>query len=81
MRKVSSLFVVGGLIACIAGKPAANYPASVLDLTNWKLNIPLDEDKDGRSDEIKQPKLNTSSITPWFQNNEGNTGVVFRAII
>lgn len=79
MKHVTCLFIVGGLIACMAGKPAANVPANVLDLTNWKLNIPLDEDKDGRSDEIKQPKLNTWSITPWFQNNENNTGVVFRA--
>jgi hypothetical protein len=79
MIKATGLLIVGGLIACIAGKPDANYPASVLDLTNWKLNIPLDEDNDGQSDEIKQPKLNTYSITPWFQNNENNTGVVFRA--
>ncbi|MCS3801230.1 polysaccharide lyase family 7 protein [Niastella sp. OAS944] len=79
MIKANSLFIVGGLIACMAGKPATNYPANVLDLTNWKLNIPLDEDNDGRSDEIKQPKLNTYSITPWFQNNEANSGVVFRA--
>ena len=79
MIKVTGLFIAGGLIACMAGTPAANVPANVLDLTNWKLNIPLDEDHDGRSDEIKQPKLNTYSITPWFQTNENNTCVVFRA--
>jgi hypothetical protein len=85
MKKAASLFVVTGLITCITTSytgdslPSVNYPANVLDLTNWKLNIPLDEDKDGKSDEIKQPKLSNYSIAPWFQNNETNTGVLFRA--
>jgi hypothetical protein len=85
MKKAASLFIVTALITCITtsytgeGSPSVNYPANVLDLTNWKLNIPLDEDKDGKSDEIKQPKLGNYSITPWFQNNETNNGVVFRA--
>ncbi len=84
MKKRASLFIVTGLIACAgtsyrASLQVVNYPASVLDLANWKLNIPLDEDGDSKSDEIKQPKLSTYSIAPWFQNNEANTGVVFRA--
>jgi hypothetical protein len=85
MRKRSSVFIVAGLIAFATTSytgdnlRAVNYPATVLDLANWKLNIPLDEDKDGRSDEIKQPKLASYSIAPWFQNNDTNTGVVFRA--
>lgn len=70
-------------MACVTtsgiSKPAENYPATVLNLTNWKLNIPLDEDGNGTSDEIKQPKLATYTIDPWFHNNDNNTGVVFRA--
>jgi hypothetical protein len=85
MKTSSRLFIVAAFIAFVttsyrSDKPAAvNYPANVLDLTNWKLNVPLDEDRNGRSDEIKQPKLATYSIDPWFHNNAANTGVVFRA--
>ncbi|OQP57577.1 polysaccharide lyase family 7 protein [Niastella populi] len=85
MKKKSRVFLVAALVAFISTSyrgdslQAANYPANVLDLTNWKLNIPLDKNKDGRSDEIKQPELAAYSIAPWFQNNATNTGVVFRA--
>ena len=70
MKKGSSLFLATALIAFATTSYTrdklreVSYPATVLDLTNWKLNIPLDEDKDGRSDEIKQPKLATYSIVP-----------------
>ncbi|MFL6091267.1 MAG: polysaccharide lyase family 7 protein [Aeromicrobium sp.] len=33
------------------------YPAQVLDLTNWKITLPIDADADGRADEIRQPCL------------------------
>lgn len=79
------MVVAAGVIACLTTSykreryPAENYPANLLDLTNWKLNIPLDNNKDGQSDEIKQPGLATYSVDPWFRNNEANTGVAFRA--
>ncbi|MBO9198714.1 MULTISPECIES: polysaccharide lyase family 7 protein [Niastella] len=83
MIRKNRLWIALCTIACVTtsgiGNPADNYPASVLDLTNWKLNIPLDENKDGKSDEIKQPQLATYVIDPWFHNNNNNTGVVFRA--
>ena len=85
MKKRSRLFIAAASIVIAISSYRSdklltvNYPANVLDLANWKLNIPLDEDRDGRSDEIKQPKLATYSIDPWFQNNATNTGVVFRA--
>lgn len=52
------------------------YPAQVLDLTNWKVTLPL-----GTSSpvEIKQPQLATYSIDPWFKVNASCTGVQFRA--
>lgn len=83
MKRKNGLLIAICAVACITTsgmrKRVASYPAQVLDLTNWKLNIPLDEDSNGTSDEIKQPKLATYTLDPWFHNNAGNTGVVFRA--
>ncbi|KAA8482221.1 alginate lyase [Arcticibacter tournemirensis] len=55
------------------------YPAKVLDLTNWKLTLPVNTDHAGNPDEIKQPELNTYSSADYFHVNKGGDGVVFRA--
>lgn len=59
-------------------------PSSILDLTNWKINIPFDENgKDGEgsgfSFEIKHPKLKTYTLENYYFVNQTNDGVVFRA--
>jgi Alginate lyase/Fibronectin type III domain len=61
--------------------PIIIYPANVLDLTNWKLNLPVDANgtQTGTSLEIKRPKLDTFSINPYFMNNINNTAVIFNA--
>ena len=57
-----------------------NLPANLLNLTNWKITLPLDGPDSGtNADEITQPALATYSIDPWFKNNAANTGVIFRA--
>jgi hypothetical protein len=40
------------------------YPADVLDLTNWKLTLPVDGDDDDRADEIRQPCLAVACYDP-----------------
>ena len=40
------------------------YPADVLDLTNWKLTLPVDGDGDDRADEIRQPCLAVPCYDP-----------------
>jgi len=55
-------------------------PAEVLDLTNWKLNVPEGVKIPGGSDEHKQPELNTYSHPEWFYVNKDGDAVVFRAI-
>ncbi len=57
------------------------YPYDVLNLQNWKLNLPIDANgtQTGTSLEIKRNKLDTFSLTPYFYNNADNTGVVFMA--
>jgi hypothetical protein len=55
------------------------YPSDVLDLTNWKLTLPIDTSHAGSPDEIKQPELDTYSLVPYFCLNSDKTGVVFQA--
>ena len=40
------------------------YPADVLDLTNWKLTLPVDGDDNDRADEIRQPCLAVPCYDP-----------------
>lgn len=60
---------------------ATLYPFDVLNLQNWKLNLPIDANgtQTGSSVEIKRNKLDTFSIIPYFYNNTDNTGVIFMA--
>jgi hypothetical protein len=55
--------------------PGGDVPAEVLDLTNWKVTLPIGSDE--KPTEIKQPALATYSKDPYFKVN-GN-GVQFRA--
>jgi len=54
-----------------------NLPAGKLNLTNWKLTLPIDKDKDDSSDEIKQPQLSSFELAPYFITTPD--GVAFRA--
>jgi hypothetical protein len=53
---------------------ACSVPAELLELTNWKVTLPI-----GSPTEIKQPELATYAIDPWFRVNSKCTGVRFRA--
>jgi hypothetical protein len=56
------------------------YPANILNLTNWKITLPIDGSDGGSdADEVAQPALATYSIDPYFKNNSDNSGVIFRA--
>jgi hypothetical protein len=57
------------------------YPANILDLTNWKINLPIDANgtTTGNSVEIDRPKLDTFSIYPFFRDDTDYTGVIFNA--
>lgn len=52
------------------------YPAQILDLSNWKLTLPIGS---GSPDEIKQPALATYTIDPWFMLTPDCMGIKFRA--
>src|SRR5262249_13030697 len=63
------------------GPPASTltYPAQLLNLTNWKLTLPIDTSAPGSPDEILQPALATFKIDPYFELNPSSTGVLFNA--
>ena len=53
-------------------------PGTVLNLTDWKLQLPLPADQPGQVEEVNWPALN--SYSSWyFQVNAAGNGVVFRA--
>lgn len=57
-----------------------SYPAQVLDLTNWKIQLPFDSAANpNRPVEVLQPQLATYRVHPWFGVAPGNSGIVFRA--
>jgi hypothetical protein len=55
------------------------YPATILNLTNWKLTVPVNTSHAGNPDEYEQPELATYSNTTYFHVNSTNNGVVFNA--
>lgn len=59
---------------------AGPYPSKVLDLTNWKMTLPVGTEKKPKSPmEIRQPNLAAYKLEPWFILTPQEDGVVFRA--
>jgi hypothetical protein len=52
-------------------------PASILDLNDWKLTLPVG--KKGRPSEIRQPDLATFHDGRFFDLDPSRSGVIFRA--
>ena len=79
------LVVLGAAMPATAAqataKAACDYPAQLLDLTNWKETLPIDdEDQSGTQPlEIKQPDLATYALSPWYKLTSTCDGVQFRA--
>jgi poly(beta-D-mannuronate) lyase len=65
------------LIATVA--KAQTTPATVRDLSSWKLTLPIDVDGKAHADEIVQPALGTFQHPDFFFVNQQQDGVVFRA--
>jgi hypothetical protein len=62
------------------GAMPAELPAEVLDLTNWKLTLPIgSREAPGEPLEIFQPELATYTIDPHFMLDRAGTGVLFQA--
>lgn len=59
--------------------PNAEFPAQILDLTHWKLNVPFDTEHAGNPDEYRNPELQTFALPPYFTVTPRKDGVAFRA--
>ena len=59
--------------------PAPTLPAELLDLTSWKLTLPVETPHEGSPDEIRQPELADFALEPFFGLTPEADGVVFRA--
>lgn len=56
----------------------ARVPGDVLDLTNWKLTLPVGDEPD-EADEVEQPILDRFELPPFFRVDSTGKGVAFRA--
>jgi hypothetical protein len=59
------------------GGGGGELPAQVLDLSDWKVTLPIGEDEDPT--EIFQPDLNSYSHDPYFMVTDSGDAVRFRA--
>lgn len=67
-------------LALLTADPAPLPPPnpSTIDLTNWKLTLPVDYNSDGKADEVRQPSLATFKLTPYFYPRVDG-GIAFQA--
>ena len=66
------------LLAASAAQAADPVPATVLDLSEWKITLPSDDDGDGKPDIVEVKEIRKFSHPDWFHIGESG-GVVFTA--
>jgi len=78
---VASLLLVA--LSSSANVSAAEViaPSTKFDLLGWKLSIPVDEDENGKADEIKEKQLNAGYASADFFYLSEDGGMVFKAPI
>jgi hypothetical protein len=54
-------------------------PSTKFDLLGWTLSVPVDEDGDGKSDQIKEKQLNSGYAYPDFFYLDDHGGMVFKS--
>ena len=69
--------ITGGLLHGATTAPP--LPGEVLDLSRWRLTLPVDTERAGRPDEIRQPQLRTFADPHYFAVNDRGDAVIFRA--
>lgn len=71
------------MLLCLAAHPVwalePGVPAEKLDLSCWKLTLPVDTDLPGSPDEVRQPELASFVDPDHFFVDPQRRGVVFRA--
>jgi hypothetical protein len=59
--------------------PAGMLPGDILNLSDWKLTLPVNTNHAGNPDEITQPELGKLTLDPYFRVNDTEDGLIFRA--
>ncbi len=54
-------------------------PGSILDLSAWRLTLPIDRDRSGRPDEVEYPRLESFDHGEYFFAGNDPPSVIFRA--
>lgn len=67
------------VLAADGGGGGCQYPADVLDLTNWYIGLPIGEAESPTN--VEQPELDSYKIDPWFVPTADCDGVQFRAAV
>jgi len=80
---LSALFASATLLtsaSSAAPASACTYPAEVLSMTRWKVQLPVDDPAQSGTQvlQILRPRLNTYVLSPWFKPNSACDGVQFR---
>lgn len=57
----------------------SSFPSRIIDLSNWKLTLPMASDNSDAPQDILQPELATYQNNSWFTLTEDKKGVIFRA--
>jgi len=70
---------VSGSATGSGGAPSTLVPARVLDLTNWKVTLPIAKPGTNTAMEVLQPQLASYSISPYFMVNAAGNAVIFQA--
>lgn len=77
--KMSSAITLLFLIILPASLFATEYLSELIDLSRWKLTLPINTDSPGKPDEITQPQLQSFVEPNYFFINQVGDSVVFRA--
>lgn len=68
------------IIPFFESKTKQIYPAEIVNLSNWKITLPIRNEK-LQPLEIMQPELASYKLDPWFMVTPDKKGVVFRAAV
>jgi len=81
-KRPMSRFIAIALILLLTPEVSLSggrFPAAAIDLTGWKLTLPIDTRHPGNPDEIKAAELRMFRDARFFHVNANGDGVVFRA--
>lgn len=59
----------------------AKVPSDKFDLKGWTISVPVDEDRNGKSDQIKEKQLNSGYYHPEFFYLSDDGGMVFKSTV